>query len=167
MRLQEQLKCTEYGKLDNMKILKVSGKLLSEIELTPQEEADFIALNQPSLEQVRAEKRAEIIAARNAVITGGFSYLGKRIDSDRDSVMSITGAGVAALAAKASGLPYSVTWTCADDSTIILDADGVLGMVIALAMFADTEHTKARPLKEAVKNAVTMEELKAVGASKS
>ena len=103
--------------------------------------------------------RAEIIAKRDAAITGGFSYLGKTIDSDRDSVMSITGAGVAALAAKAAGLPYSVTWTCADDSTIVLDADSVLGMVVTLAQFADARHAKARPLKDAIKNAQTPDDL--------
>jgi hypothetical protein len=105
------------------------------------------------------EKRSEIIKARNATITGGFTYLNKTIDSDRDSVMSITGAGVAALAAKASGLPYSVTWTCADDSTIVLDADGVLGMVVSLAMFADAQHAKARPLKDAIRDAKTPEDI--------
>lgn len=105
------------------------------------------------LPTIQAQARAGIIAARNAAITGGFTYRGKTIDSDRDSVMSITGASVAALAAKASGLPYSVDWTCADDSTLTLDADGVLGMSVTLAMFADAQHTKARPLKEAIKAA--------------
>lgn len=107
------------------------------------------------LPDIQAKSRAQIIAARNAEITGGFTYQGKPIDSDRDSVMSITGAGVAALAAKLAGLPYSVTWTCADDSTLVLDADGVLGMVVMLAQFADAQHAKARTLKDAIKNAKT------------
>lgn len=116
-----------------------------------------IAVDPPPL--TRAAARAKLIAARDAEITGGFTYLDKPIDSDRDSIMSITGAGVAALAAKSAGLPYSVTWTCADDSTIVLDADGVLGMVVALAMFADAQHAKARPLKDAIKNAKTPDDL--------
>lgn len=102
------------------------------------------------LNAVKAAKRAEITAARNDAITGGFTYMAKPIDSDRDSVMAITGAAVAALAAKAAGLPYSVTWTCADDTTITLDADGVLGMSVTLAQFADAQHTKGRPLKNAI-----------------
>lgn len=123
------------------------------------DEADTLR-NQPKpLPDVQDESRARLIASRNAEITGGFTYLGKAIDSDRDSVMSITGAGVAALVAKAAGLPYSVTWTCADDSTILLDADGVLGMVVTLAMFADAQHAKARPLKDAIKNAKSPEEV--------
>ena len=122
-------------------------------------EADKI-LNPPrQLPDVQAEARAKLIAARDGEITGGFTYLGKTIDSDRDSVMSITGAGVAALAAKSAGLPYSVTWTCADDSTIVLDADGVLGMVVTLALFADAQHAKARPLKDAIKSAKTSEDI--------
>lgn len=111
------------------------------------------------LPDVQAAARAKLIAARNAEITGGFLYLGKIIDSDRDSVMSITGSGVAALSAKSAGLPYNVTWTCADDSTLVLDADGVLGMVVALAMFADAQHAKARPLKDAIKNAKTPDDV--------
>lgn len=103
-----------------------------------------------ALDRVRKIQRAEVVSSRNATITGGFTYLGKQIDSDRDSVMAITGAATAALAAKATSLPYSVVWTCADDSTLTLDADGVLGMVVTLAMFADAQHAKARPLKEAI-----------------
>lgn len=114
------------------------------------------------LAEVKAAMRAELIAQRNASITSGFAYLGKTIDSDRDSVMSITGAAVAALAAKAAGLPYSVDWTCADDSVLTLDADGVLGMAVTLAMFADAQHAKARPLKEAIKNAADVSTIEAV-----
>lgn len=114
------------------------------------------------LDEVKAAKRAEIVKTRNATITGGFVYMGKPIDSDRDSVMAITGAAVAALASKSAGLPYSVTWTCADDTTITLDADGVLGMSVTLAQFADAQHTKGRPLKDAISAAVTAAAVNAV-----
>ena len=117
---------------------------------------------EPPIGPIKAEKLAKIKADRNAAITGGFTYLNKPIDSDRDSVMAITGAAVAALAAKAAGLPYSVTWTCADDSTLTLDADGVLGMSITLAQFADAQHTKGRPLKDAIKNATAVDAVEAV-----
>ena len=114
------------------------------------------------LSEVKATKRSEIVKNRNAAILGGFTYLGKTIDSDRDSVMAITGAAVAALAAKAASLPYSVIWTCADDSLLPLDADGVLGMAVTLAMFADSQHAKARPLKEAIAAETDPEKIKTV-----
>ncbi|MHB1098649.1 MAG: DUF4376 domain-containing protein [Burkholderiales bacterium] len=139
-------------------VYDLATKTSSVVNLTPAE----IASLTPPLPDAQARARANLIVARNAEITSGFPYLGKTIDSDRDSVMSITGAGVAALAAKAAGLPYSVTWTCADDSTIVLDADGVLGMVVSLAMFADAQHAKARPLKDAIKEAKTADDLKKV-----
>lgn len=120
------------------------------LTLISEEQADAIRNPAKPLPVIKQEKRSEIVKARNEAITGGFPYLGKPIDSDRDSVMAITGAAVAALAAKASSLPYSVIWTCADDSTLTLNADGVLGMAVALAMFADAQHAKARPLKEAI-----------------
>lgn len=116
----------------------------------------------PTLADIKATKRAEITAARNKAITSGFEYMGKSIDSDRDSVMAITGAAVAALAASAAGLPYSVTWTCADDSTITLDANGVLGLAVGLAIYADAQHTKGRPLKDAIKASATDEEVAAI-----
>ena len=125
-------------------------------------EAHTLSNPPPPLDEVKAEKLAKIKADRNAAITGGFTYLNKPIDSDRDSVMAITGAAVAALAAKAAGIPYSVTWTCADDSTLTLDADGVLGMSITLAQFADAQHTKGRPLKDAIKNATAVDAVEAV-----
>jgi len=115
-----------------------------------------------SLPQLKTSKRSEIVSKRNESITGGFPYLGKQIDSDRDSVMAITGAAVAALAAKAASLPYAVVWTCADDSLLPLDADGVLGMAVTLAMFADSQHAKARPLKDAIKTAKDSDEIKQV-----
>lgn len=115
-----------------------------------------------TLPEIKARVRNEIVRQRDNAITGGFSFMGKLIDSDRDSVMAITGAAVAALAAKAAALPYSVTWTCADDSTLTIDADGVLGLAVSMAMFADAQHNKARPLKDAIKNAVDADTVKQV-----
>lgn len=122
----------------------------------------IVDFQQPSVEEVRIAKRREIVKDRNATITGGFSYMGKQIDSDRDSVISITGAAVAALAAKDTGQSYSVDWTCADDSVLTLNADGVLGMAVALAMFADVQHNKARLLKAAIKSASDEDTVKKV-----
>jgi hypothetical protein len=131
---------------------------VSSVDLTA---AEVLAKREP-LSVVQEKARAVLITARNNTILGGFPYLGKMIDSDRDSVMAVTGAAVAALAAKAAGLPYAVVWTCADDSTLELDADGVLGMAVALAMFADAQHAKARPLKMEIADETDHEKIKQV-----
>lgn len=104
--------------------------------------------------------RAEIVTKRNAAITGGFTYLGKQIDSDRDSVMAITAAAIAAMAAKSLGLPFNDVWTCADDSTLQVDADQMIGMLIALARHGSTQHAKARPLKDAIASEKDPEKIK-------
>ena len=142
----------------------VANLLTGLVSIEPLSPADLLNIetSKPKLPEVKANARADIITKRNAAITGGFVYLGKLIDSDRDSVMAITGAAVAALAAKAASLPYAVIWTCADDSLLPLDADGVLGMAVTLAMFADSQHAKARPLKDAIKTAKDSDEIKQV-----
>lgn len=92
---------------------------------------------------------------RNEKEAGGFNYMGKRIDSDSAAVRRITMAGVAALAAKAAAQPFSVEWTCADNSTLVLDADGMIGMVAAATQAGAAVHAVAKAKKEAAKNAVT------------
>ena len=99
-------------------------------EIFPKVKAYLMAGHRLDL-TIKKEKRSEIVKDRNAAILSGFTYLGKTIDSDRDSVMAITAAATAAMAAKSLGLPFNDVWTCADDSTLAVDADTMIGMLIA------------------------------------
>ena len=121
-----------------------------------------IETSKPKLPEVKATKRAEIVKDRNDAILGGFPYLGKTIDSDRDSVMAITAAAMAAMAAKSLGLPFNDVWTCADDSTLAVDADKMIGMLIALAQHGSVQHAKARPLKDEVAAETDPEKIKKI-----
>ncbi|GEM_PF-2796253 len=118
-------------------------------------------------EQARVEKRAAINAERDRREAGGFEYLGKRFDSDGEkSVPRILGAVVTAQAAMLTGGTFTVTWTCADNSTIDLTEQQLLGLAAALAAHSDALHQTARALKAAVDAALaagaTAEEIDAL-----
>lgn len=113
-------------------------------------DAEAGALHAPSLEQIKDRQLATINAARDRREEAGFPYRGKVLDSTPRSVQRITAAALAAQAILASGKSYSVDWTCADNSTLTLDAAGIIGMPVALAQHAAALHDHARSLKAAV-----------------
>lgn len=102
------------------------------------------------LERLQSLKWAQVKATRDRLETGGFAYLGKTIDSDSRSVQRIALAVQAAQAAMAAGEPFSLEWTCADNSVLALDGAGMVGMPVALALHANTLHEVARGLRELI-----------------
>lgn len=119
-----------------------------------------IAPRWPNLATARAEVKAAITQERDSREAAGFEYLGKTIDSDPRAAQRISLAVQAAQAALAAGRPFSVDWTCADNSILTLDAAGVIGMPVALAMHAMTLHEQARTAK-ALADAAAMADLEA------
>lgn len=114
------------------------------------------------LADVKARKKAEINAKRNQLETAGFSYQGKLFDSDQRSADRIQVAALAAQAAINTGSEFSVTWTVQDNSTVTLDAAGVLGMVAAFAEYGEGVFEQAKVLKAQVDLCETGAEVKAV-----
>lgn len=115
-----------------------------------------------TLEQVKTDKREQINSMRDNLEQSGFPYMDKVIDSNPVSVQRITVAVQAAQAAIGAGQPFAITWTCQDNSTLELDAVGMMGMPVALAMFANILHETARAKKELIDVATTIEEVEAV-----
>lgn len=115
-----------------------------------------------TLEQVKTDKREQINSIRDNLEQSGFPYMDKVIDSNPVSVQRITVAVQAAQAAIGAGQPFAITWTCQDNSTLELDAVGMMGMPVALAMFANTLHEAARAKKDLIDAATTIEEVEAV-----
>lgn len=115
-----------------------------------------------TLEQVKADKREQMNSKRDNLEQSGFPYLGKTIDSNPVSVQRITVAVQAAQAAIGAGQPFAITWTCQDNSTLELDAVGMMGMPVALAMFANGLHETARAKKDLIDAATTIAEVEAV-----
>lgn len=100
--------------------------------------------------ELRTRYLAAINAERDQREEAGFPYRGKTLDSTPRSVQRLTAASLAAQAALATGLPFAIDWTCADNSVLSLDAAGVIGMPVALAQHAAALHSHARSLKAAV-----------------
>lgn len=123
-----------------------SGKVI-----TADENGRPAAIDPPlTLAERRVSAAASINTERDRREELGFPYRGKWLDSTPRSVQRITAAALAAQAVLATGQPYSVDWTCADNSTLILDAAGVIGIPVALAQHAAALHDHARSLKAAV-----------------
>ncbi|QFZ84632.1 DUF4376 domain-containing protein [Variovorax paradoxus] len=122
----------------------------------------FAVTEGTSLEAARERRWAEIKQERDKKEASGFPYLGAVFDSDPRSVQRIVGAVLAAQAAVAAGETFEIEWTVADNSVLPLDASDVMGMPVALAMYADQLHTISRGLRADIEAAATVEEVEAV-----
>lgn len=122
----------------------------------------LVELPKPSLEELKIIKRAEINAARDAAEQGGFFYMGKTFDSNIVSCVRIQGAAQSMQAASMVEDVPSITWTCKDNSTIVLSAQELMGLSVALAEWSNQCHQKATTLKTQIENATSQEELEKI-----
>ena len=114
---------------------------------------------EPTLEELKLVKRAEINQARDNAEQGGFEYMGKVFDSDLVSCVRISSAAQAMSTVAMSGETPTITWTCQDNSTIDLTAPELMGLVVALAQWSNTCHEKATSLKAQIDACESKEEL--------
>lgn len=120
------------------------------------------AHKEPTLNELKFAKRAEINAARDAAEQGGFEYLGKFFDSDPISCIRIQGAAQSMQAAIMAQEIQKITWTCQDNTTIELTAQELLGLSVALAEWSNQCHIKATTLKAQIETATSKEELEQI-----
>jgi hypothetical protein len=125
-------------------------------------DGQIVEWNRPEPKPTQAEidaatipaKRAQIIQQINAERDRreqlNFPYAGKLIDSDPVSVQRITVASSTASMALSAGVPFELDWSCADNTLLMLDAMGVLGMMQALGSHGLALHMHSRGLKAAV-----------------
>lgn len=132
----------------------------SELKLYVGEEPDIIE----TPDTLKNDKKKEINKQRDLLEKAGFPYMGKVIDSDMQSVNRINTTFSAAMACFILGQPFSVEWTCADNSPLILDAEGMIGMPQALAAYGSSLHYRATDLKAMVDTITStdIEEVKAL-----
>lgn len=137
---------------DGYKVIYNNGwvyEKLPEPEVTPE----------PTLDELKLLKRAEINSARDRTEQGGFEYLGKVFDSDMISCQRISTAAQAMAFAQEE---TAIVWTCQDNTTISLNKTQLAGLVAALAMHSNECHQKATALKAEVEKAKTKEELEKI-----
>lgn len=114
---------------------------------------------EPTLNELKEAKRAEINQARDEAEQGGFEYMGKVFDSDIVSCIRIQGAAQSMQAAIMAEEVPTITWTTKDNSTVELTAQELLGLSVSLAEWSNTCHQKAAALKAQIDAAETAEEL--------
>jgi len=115
-----------------------------------------------TLAVTKAERWAAMKRHRDLLEASGFPYLGKRLDSDARSVARINTAVQAAQAAMAVSQPFSIVWTCADNSTLALDAMAAIGMPVALAQYADQLHQTAKGLRAQIEATTNVAQVQAI-----
>jgi len=101
-------------------------------------------------------------AVRDAAEYGGFTYNGAVFDSDETSVRRITGAVTLAMIAQSTGEPYSETWILADNSTMQLDAQGVIGLGVAMGAHVKALFARSVAARIEVEAATTKAQLDAI-----
>lgn len=111
---------------------------------------------EPTIDELKAQKRAEINQVRDLAEQSGFEYMGKMFDSDQVSCIRISSAAQAMSLADDT---TTITWTTQDNSTIDLNKAQLMGLVVALAKWSNECHQKATALKAQIEEAKTKEEL--------
>ena len=114
------------------------------------------------LEETKANKISEMKAKRDTLEMSGFTYLDKTFDSNAIAVQRLSVACLTAVSAVLVGQSFSVEWTCADNSTILLTAQQLLGLPPAMAQYSNSLHERYRVLKEQINLCTTNAEVEAI-----
>lgn len=118
-----------------------------------------------TVEEVATVIADRVRTQREAHINGGAMTPAGLADSNEVSRSNIAGAALAAVIAKGAGSSFSVTWTMADNSAVILNADQMIAMGLAVVQHVDGCHAHARNLKAQIESATTVGELLAIDVS--
>ncbi len=154
----------ENGQMQNKIFYAQDYEKYLQIFVTAWEEEKYRIENppEPSLEELKGIKHKEINAKRDLFEISGFEYLGSVFDTDEKSYLRIIGADNLAMKSVQANQEFSIEWTLADNSKKIMNAEEMLGLLPAFALYSDGLHKKANLLKVAVENASTKEELASI-----
>ncbi|HHP6364237.1 TPA: DUF4376 domain-containing protein [Acinetobacter baumannii] len=106
-----------------------------------------------SLDEIKAQKWAEIKKQRNQLEFGGFEYKGNVYESDQVSQGRIMGAAIAGV---------DQVWTLADNSTVELTAQQLKELYAALQAHIAGVYERGRIARQKIETALTYEEIEAV-----
>ena len=123
---------------------------------TPNHTFDYVIkewVDLRTLDEIKAQKWAEIKSQRDQLEFGGFEFDGDIYDSDQVSQGRILGAASAGL---------SQVWTLADNTTVNLTADQLVQLYQALQTHTASVHQRGRIAREAIMSATTKEDVEAV-----
>ncbi|WP_286740527.1 MULTISPECIES: DUF4376 domain-containing protein [Acinetobacter] len=106
-----------------------------------------------TLDEIKAQKWAEIKSGRDLLEFGGFEFEGSAYDSDQVSQSRIMGAAVAGV---------DQTWTLADNSTVDLSASQLQQLYAALQAHIASVHERGRIARQLIFEAETREQVEAI-----
>ena len=110
-------------------------------------------IDQRSLDDLKAQKWAEIKSLRNQLEFGGFEFEGNIYDSDQVSQGRIMGAAI-------SGVDQ--VWTLADNTTVSLTASQLQQLYSALQAHIASVHERGRIARQLILDDETKEQVEAV-----
>ena len=106
-----------------------------------------------ALEEIKAQKWAEIKSRRDRLEFGGFEFEGNVYDSDQVSQGRIMGAAIAGV---------DQVWTLADNTTVELSASQLQQLYAALQAHIASVHERGRIARQLIFDAETKEQVEAV-----
>jgi hypothetical protein len=104
----------------------------------------------------------EVRAIRADKVDGGATTPFGRVDTDKLARTNISGAALSAVIAQGASAPYSVEWTLADNSSVVLNAAEMIGLGLAVMQHVDACYNRARALRNLINAAPDMAELLAI-----
>lgn len=115
-----------------------------------------------SLDEVKAQRWAQIKAQRDAIEFGGFTWDGDDFDSDVASQARIMGAVQMATLAAMVDQPFSIDWTLATNSVRTLDGGDMAAVGLTLGAHVAQQHETGRSLRAAIEACTTAGEVEAI-----
>ena len=115
-----------------------------------------------TLAELKEQKWTEIKAKRDSLEREPLPYMGKLLDFDSTSSERLNWAISTAQTAILLNQPFSIEWTCYDNSTLLMTREDVLGIPIAVAMRSDSLHKTARNIKEQIDAAENESQVKLI-----
>ena len=106
-----------------------------------------------SLDEIKAQKWAEIKLQRDQLEFGGFEFEGNTYDSDQVSQGRIMGAAAACI---------NKTWTLADNTTVELSASQLQQLYAALQAHIASVHERGRIARQLIHDAETKEQVESI-----
>lgn len=126
---------------------------------------EVVAIPEPTLEELKAAKRTELLAARDAAIRDGTTWQGHPIWTDGDAQRLALSVMAAPTLAAAVGSPETVpypTWTCKDGFVIQLDEAYATDLCLTIQTYVTAMYNTAAELLTQVGAAQSADDLAAI-----
>lgn len=113
-----------------------------------------------SLEEVQADKKAEINNARQTALDAGVTYNDHVFDSDATAIANVN--ATLTILQNGATLPTGFTWRTKDNTDVPFTLADLQGLAAALFTASNTAYTKSWTLKTQIDAATTIDAVNAI-----